>query len=64
MQNNLKNLRTASKLTQKEVAKLIDKDETLVSMHESGTRNLTQNDILAYAKIFKVQTHELFIVND
>lgn len=59
--NRLAVLRAQSKLTQLEVAKLMDADFTTVSKHESGTRGLTQREINKYAAIFKVSSYELFI---
>jgi len=59
--NRIKELRESRKLTQKEISLLTGKDETLVSMHENMKRPLNHQDILAYSKIFKIETHELFI---
>lgn len=59
-QNRLRELREKSRLTQKEVAKLLDVDHTTVNKHEAGTRGLTSGEIEKYAQVFKVQSHELF----
>lgn len=59
--NRLRQQREKSRLTQKEVAKLLDVDFTTVSKHESGTRGLTSAEIAKYAALYKVQSHELFI---
>lgn len=59
--NRLKELRTASKLTQVEVAKILNKDFTLVSHHENSTKAIVEEDLKAYAGLFKVQTHEIYM---
>lgn len=59
-QNRLKFLRERSRLTQQEVAKLLDMDFTTVSKHESGTRGLAESEIAQYAKLYKVSSYELF----
>ena len=43
--HRLRELREARKLTQQEVAKLLDIDHTTVSRHESGSRGLSPEDI-------------------
>lgn len=57
----LAELRTQSKLTQKEVAKLMDLDVTTVCKHETGDRNPTAEEIEQYARIFKVSSYEIFM---
>ena len=59
--NRLRELRDACKLTQYEVAKLLDIDHTTVSRHESGSRSLGPEDIQKYARLYKVESYELFI---
>ena len=59
--NRLRGLREARKLTQQEVAKLLDIDHTTVSRHESGSRGLNPEDIQKYAQLYKVESYELFI---
>lgn len=59
--NRLRELREARKLTQQEVAKLLDIDHTTVSRHESGSRGLNPEDIQKYARLYKVESYELFI---
>lgn len=59
--NRIKELRTLQKLTVRELAKLVDIDHTLVSKHESGDRNITNEHAKKYAQVFKCETHELFI---
>lgn len=67
--NRLKYLRERGKndgslwLTQEEVAKLSGYDYTTVSRHESG-RGLTAEAIERYAKLYKVETYEVFIEPD
>jgi transcriptional regulator with XRE-family HTH domain len=59
--NRLRELRETCKLTQQEVAKLLDIDHTTVSRHESGSRSLSPEDIQKYARLYKVESYELFI---
>lgn len=59
--NRLKFLRERVNLTQKEVGRIVGVDETTVSKHENGDRALSDTMIREYAKLFKVETHELFI---
>ena len=59
--NRLRELREARKLTQQEVAKLLDMDHTTISRHESGSRGLSPEDIQKYARLYKVESYELFI---
>jgi transcriptional regulator with XRE-family HTH domain len=59
--NRLRELREVCKLTQQEVAKLLDIDHTTVSRHESGSRSLDPEDIQKYARLYKVESYELFI---
>lgn len=59
--NRLKFLRERVNLTQKEVGRIVGVDETTVSKHENGDRALSDTMIRGYAKLFKVETHELFI---
>ena len=61
LKNRLRELREARKLTQQEVAKLLDIDHTTVSRHESGSRDLSPEDIQKYARLYKVESYELFI---
>lgn len=59
--NRLRELREDRRLTQQEVAKLLDIDHTTVSRHESGSRSLSPEDIQKYARLYKVESYELFI---
>jgi transcriptional regulator with XRE-family HTH domain len=61
LKNRLRELRETCKLTQQEVAKLLDIDYTTVSRHESGSRGLSPEDIQKYARLYKVESYELFI---
>jgi putative transcriptional regulator len=61
LKNRLRELREARKLTQQEVAKLLDIDHTTISRHESGSRGLSPEDIQKYARLYKVESYELFI---
>jgi transcriptional regulator with XRE-family HTH domain len=59
--NRLRLLREERKLTQKEVAKVLDIDYTTVSKHESGDRGLSPEDVRKYAALYKVESYELFM---
>ena len=59
--NRIAEFRNRARLTQAELGKLMDLDHTTISRHESGDRNLTPDDITKYAKVFKVDTWELFM---
>lgn len=59
--NRLKILRDRSRLTQREVAKLMDIDYTTVSKHEAGTRGLTREEVENYARVFKCESYEIFM---
>lgn len=60
--NRLKELREERRLTQEEVAKLMDLDFSTVSKHENMDRPISRSNIEKYAKLYKVPTHELFFV--
>lgn len=48
-------------LSQNQVGKLIGCDGATVSRHESGDRSMTREQIIAYAELYGVPTHELFV---
>lgn len=58
--NNLKKLRERSRLTLEEVHTLIGYDVTTISKHENCSRGLTDEAIKKYAKLYKVETYEIF----
>lgn len=64
MQNRIRALRERARLTQTELAKLLDVDETAVSRWESGSRPLTPTVLGRLAKIFKCETWELLVDRD
>lgn len=59
--NRIKQLRERMLLTQGELAKLTDQDATTVNKHENGARGMSAVLIRAYARVLKVETHELFV---
>lgn len=59
-QNRIKELREESKLTQLELAKLMDLTPSTVNKHENALRRLTEEGVRKYAAIFKVPTHHIF----
>ena len=60
--NRLKELRDRSRLTLQEVSILTGFSVPTISRHEKGERALSEEAILKYAALYKVQTHELFFV--
>lgn len=64
--NRLQELRERGKskggmwLTASEMATLRGIDVSLVSRHENHQRPLTDDDVMEYAKILKVQPHSIF----
>ena len=60
--NRLKELRDRSRLTLQEVSILTGFSVPTISRHESGGRALSEEAILKYASLYKVNTHELFMV--
>jgi transcriptional regulator with XRE-family HTH domain len=61
MENRMRELRTNARLSQAEVAKLLDVDEGSVNRWERGKRPLSPTVIAKLAQIFKVQSWELFL---
>lgn len=65
--NRLQKLRERHKtagglwLTTAEVATMTGIAESTVSRHEQHERALTDGHVLAYAKLFKVKPHQLFV---
>lgn len=60
--NRLKELRDRSRLTLQEVSILTGFSIPTISRHESGGRALSEEAVLKYAALYKVNTHELFMV--
>ena len=61
MRNRIRELREKANLTQREVAVLLDVDESDISKWEAGKRALTPGTIEKFAALFKVSTWELFL---
>lgn len=59
--NRLKELRDRSRLTLEEVSILTGFSVPTISRHENGGRSLSNEAVMKYAQLYKVQTHELFI---
>lgn len=59
--NRIKFLRRRSRLTQRELAKLLDRDISTVSRHEKGLREMDERDIIDYSRVFKCRSYELFM---
>jgi DNA-binding XRE family transcriptional regulator len=58
--NRLRELRIRSRLTQEEVGDFLGVTPAVVSRHETGKKQLSHLTILKYARLYKVQTYELF----
>lgn len=59
--NRIKELREAQKLTQEELGLLVGIDFTSVAKHENMQRGIDETLVQAYARVFKVLTHEIFV---
>ena len=59
-ENRLREYRDRSRLTLQEVSTLTGFDITTISRHESRERAMSEDAIIKYASLYKVQTHELF----
>lgn len=59
--NRLKELRDRSRLTLEEVSMITGFAVPSISRHESGERSLSEEAVLKYASLYKVNTHELFM---
>ena len=59
--NRLKELRDRSRLTLEEVSMITGFSVPTISRHESGGRSLSEEAVLKYAKLYKVETYELFL---
>ncbi len=62
--NRIRELREQRKLTQVELGRLLEVDETAVSRWESGARPLTPTVLGRLAKIFKCETWEVLVDRD
>lgn len=62
--NRLKELRDRSRLTLEEVSIITGFSVPTISRHESGGRSLSEEAVVKYAALYKVQTHELFFKLD
>ena len=60
--NRLKEYRDRARLTLQEVSILTGYDVTTICKHETSQRRLTEEAIDKYAALYKVKTHELFIL--
>lgn len=58
--NRLKELRLRARLSQQEVGALMGVTNSVVSHHETGVRQISDENIWKYAEIFKVPTYALF----
>ncbi len=59
--NRLKELRDRSRLTLEEVSLVTGYAVPTISRHENGGRALSEEAVMKYAALYKVQTHELFL---
>lgn len=58
--NRLAEIRKSRYLEIKEVSIITGIDSSLICNHEKMKRHISEEHIKAYAKLYKVQTHELF----
>ena len=59
--NRILSERIASRLTQAELGLLVGVTASTVCQHETHVRPVGRETLLAYAKVFKLATHELFL---
>lgn len=59
--NRLRELRDRSRLTLEEVSMITGYTVSTISRHENCGRSLSEEAVLKYAQLYKVQTHELFL---
>lgn len=59
--NRLREFRDRSRLTLEEVGMITGFDTTTISRHENCSRSLSEEAILKYSSLYKVNTYELFI---
>ena len=59
--NRLKELRDRSRLTLEEVSLITGYSVPTISRHENGGRSLSEEAILKYASLYKVNSHEIFV---
>lgn len=59
--SKLRALREKQKLTQAEMAKLLDVDNTLISRHESDERRPAKEELIKYASVFKMDVIDLLM---
>ena len=60
--NRLKEYRDRARLTMQEVSNLAGDDVSTIWKHETSQRRLTEEASDKYAALYKVKTHELFIL--
>lgn len=60
--NRLRELRDRSRLTLQEVSLITGFSVPTISRHESGERGLTEEALTKYSSLYKVRTHELFVI--
>lgn len=60
VKTRIREFRERARLTQSELAKLMEVDTTTISRHESGSRGLSHTEIAKYCQVFKCMSHELF----
>lgn len=58
--NKLRMYRDRSRLSLSEISLLTGYDVSTISKHENGSRGLSAEAIQKYAKIYKVESYELF----
>lgn len=60
--NRLRELRDRSRLTLEEVGMITGYSVATISRHEDGSRSLSEEAVAKYAGLYKVPTHQIFMV--
>lgn len=61
MKNRLREQRERSRLTVEEVSKVTGISKSAITKYENGDLKLSNERAVIFAKLYKVETHELFI---
>lgn len=62
--NNLKTFREKHKITQTELAKMLNTSQRQISLYENGIRKLNEDQIVAICRAYKVSPLEILRVEE
>lgn len=62
--NNLKTFREKHKITQTELAKILNTSQRQISLYENGIRKLNEDQIVAICRAYKVSPLEILRVEE